>query len=76
MTRRQQTHLAASETGARVRAAGRYLTREAVRRDPRLRDLIRTAGFDAVWGSAVQGWSDENKRRAPSNQGQGARHAD
>lgn len=79
MTRRQATYAAAVAAGARVRAAGRYLTCEAIRRDPTLRDLIRTAGWSAVWGGAVQGWAAENRRRAPSNQeqddqGQGVRH--
>lgn len=77
MTKRTATYAAAVDAGARVRASGRYLTREAVRRDPLLRDLIRCAGWGPVWGSAVQGWAEENRRRAPSNQdaqGQGADH--
>ena len=69
MTSRQQTSAAAFEAGRAVRASGRYLTQESIRRNPQLRDLIRCAGWSRVWGSAVQGWAAENKLRAPSNGG-------
>jgi len=74
MRNRTRHYAAAVEAGARVRRSGRYLTREALRRDPALRDLVRCAGWSAVWGGAVQGWADANRELAPSNnpQGQGA----
>lgn len=67
MKSRSIRYAAACEAGARVRRSGRYLTREALRRDPSIRDLIRCAGWSAVWGGAVQGWADANRELAPSN---------
>lgn len=57
----------AVQYGAEVRASGRLLTVDVMRRDPRYRDLIRAHGWNKVWGAAVQGWSDENHRRSVSN---------
>ncbi len=73
MKSRTQHYVAALAAGARVRRSGRYLTREALRRDPMIRDLIRCAGWSAVWGGAVQGWADANRELAPSNNGSEAR---
>lgn len=57
----------AVQYGAEVRASGRCLTADVMRRDQRYRDLIRAHGWSKVWGAAVQGWADENRRRSASS---------
>lgn len=65
MPRRQTTaDQSAAAYGARVRASGRALSADRLRRDPLYRDLIRAHGWARVWAAANEGWREENARRS------------
>lgn len=70
MKRASRLFACAVAFGAEVRANNKCLTREIIARDPRYRDLIRAHGWSRVWGAAVQGWADENRRRSADKQEQ------